>query len=162
MALKATSKILSSLYKNLSGYIHLSESHLFHPVQKVDNKTITYAIQAKDTKFPEFSWIEVIDYFNESIDIFTKYLKDWIFLSENSELIAQIKKRQANQTVKLTDRSAVVWASELPLCRTLGRHNDLAAQLTPPVAIKKHIATNNCILLTRWVIFKHKTNFFGR
>lgn len=88
---------LSTVYKNLSGYIHLSKSHLFHPVQKVDNKTITYAIQEEDTKFPEFSWIEVIDCLNESIDIFTKYLEGWIFTKANPQLIAQIKKEKIGE-----------------------------------------------------------------
>lgn len=87
---------LPTVYKNLSGYIHFSGSHLFHPVQKIDNKTKTmqFAIQEEDTKFPEFSWIEVVDCFNESIDIFVKYLEGWIFTKANPELVAQLKKKK--------------------------------------------------------------------
>jgi len=87
---------ISTVYKNLSGYIHLSDNHIFSSVQKVDDGTrsIEFAIQEKDTKFPEFSWVEVIDCFNETIDIFMKYLEGWIFTKDNPELIAKIKKEK--------------------------------------------------------------------
>ena len=90
---------LSTVYKNLSGYIHFSSSHLFHPVQRIDNesKSLQFAIQDEDTKFPEFSWIEVIDCFNESIDIFIKYLEGWIFTKANPELVAKLKKENAGE-----------------------------------------------------------------
>ena len=85
---------ISDVYKNLSGYIHFSDSHLFGTVQRVDNETrsIEFAIQDEDTKYPEFSWLEVVDCMNESIDIFMKYLEGWIFTKSNPELIAQPKK----------------------------------------------------------------------
>lgn len=87
---------VSTVYKNLSGYIHFSDSHLFSPVQHVDDETgsMKFAIQAEDTKFPEFSWVEVVDCLNESIDIFIKYLEGWIFTKDNPELIAQIKEER--------------------------------------------------------------------
>ncbi len=86
---------LPTVYKNLSGYVHFSEHHLFSPVQSVDNvsRTVQYVIHEKDTKYPEFSWIEVIDCFNDSIDIFIKYLKGWIFTKENPKSVAELKKK---------------------------------------------------------------------
>jgi hypothetical protein len=90
---------LSKVYKNLSGYIHFSESHLFHPVQEIDDesRSIKYAIQEEDTKFPEFSWVEVIDCFSESVDIFTKYLEGWVFTKANPALVAKLKKEKAGE-----------------------------------------------------------------
>jgi len=90
---------LPIVYKNLSGYIHFSASHLFHPVQKIDNETrsMQFAIQEEDTKFPEFSWVEVIGCLNETIDIFVKYLEGWIFTKANPELVAQLKKEQIGE-----------------------------------------------------------------
>jgi hypothetical protein len=90
---------LQTVYTNLSGYIHLSGSHLFHPVQSIDNETrsIQFAIQEEDTKFPEFSWVEVVDCFNESIDIFVKYLEGWIFTKANPELVAKLKKEKIGE-----------------------------------------------------------------
>jgi len=85
---------LPTVYKNLSGYVHFSDQHLFNPVQSIDNasRTVQYVIYEKDTKYPEFSWVEVIDCFNESTDIFIKYLKGWIFTKANPKLVAELKK----------------------------------------------------------------------
>ena len=86
---------LPKVYKNLSGYVHFSEQHLFSPVQSVNNgsRTVQYVIHEEDTKYPEFSWVEVIDCFNESIDIFVKYLKGWIFTKGNPKFVAELKKK---------------------------------------------------------------------
>lgn len=71
---------LPDVYKNLSGYVHFSDQHLFSPIQRVDSESriVEYRIGETDIKFPEFSWIEAIDCFNDAIDIFTKYLEKWI------------------------------------------------------------------------------------
>jgi hypothetical protein len=50
-------------------------------------------IQPVDTQYPIFSWVEVIDCFNESIDIFAKYLKGWIITKNNPELVENKGKR---------------------------------------------------------------------
>lgn len=85
---------LSRVYKNLSGYVHFSDQHLFSPVQKVDTerRSVEYVIQEKDTKYPEFSWVEVVECFNEATDIFIKYLEGWIFTKSNPEIVEKLKK----------------------------------------------------------------------
>jgi len=85
---------VSNVYKNLSGYIHLSDSHIISPIEQFDDEstTISLSIQDEDAKFPESSWIEVIDCMSESIDIFVKYLEGWIFTKDNPEAVAQFKK----------------------------------------------------------------------
>jgi len=90
---------LPTVYSNLSGYIHFSDSHIFSSIEEVDssNNSIKFAIEETDTKFSEFSWLELIDCFNVTIDIFIEYLEGWIFTKDNPELIQQLKnKRQAN------------------------------------------------------------------
>ena len=94
---------LPTVYSNLSGYIHFSDSHIFSSVEEVDssNHSIKFAIQEADTKFPESSWLEVIDCFNETIDIFIKYLEGWIFTKDNPEIVQQLKnKRKANNCIE--------------------------------------------------------------
>lgn len=90
---------LPTVYKNLSGYIHFSESHLFHPVQEINDETrsVQVAIQEEDTKFPEFSWVEVIECFNASVDIFIRYLEGWIFTKANPRLVEQLKKEKMGE-----------------------------------------------------------------
>jgi len=80
---------LKNVYKNLSGYIHFSNSHIFNAVSAsdTDENAINIAIQPIDTKYPEFSWVEIIDCFNESIDIFAKYLEGWIITKNNPKLV---------------------------------------------------------------------------
>lgn len=86
---------LPDVYNNLSGYVHFSNQHLFSPVERVDSesRTIEYIVSEKDTKFPEFSWLEVVDCFNESVDIFAKDLEGWIFTRANPEIVAKLKEK---------------------------------------------------------------------
>jgi hypothetical protein len=90
---------LPTVYKNLSGYVHFSDQHLFSPIQNINEKTgtIEYVIREKDTKYPKLSWVEVIDCFNEATDIFIKYLEGWIFTKSNPEIVEKLKK-ELNKT----------------------------------------------------------------
>jgi hypothetical protein len=92
---------LPTVYKNLSGYVHFSDQHLFSPVQDIDEETrsVQYVIHEKDKKYPEFSWVEVIGCFNESTDIFIKYLEGWIFTKSNPEIVEKIR-GELNKTGK--------------------------------------------------------------
>lgn len=86
---------LPDVYKNLSGYVHFSDKHLWTTVQNVDDNThsVQYVIHEKDTKYPAFSWVEVVDCFNECTDIFIKYLEGWIFTKANPKVVAEMKKK---------------------------------------------------------------------
>jgi hypothetical protein len=86
---------LPVVYKNLSGYVHLSEHHLFDSIEHIDDESgsVLWAITETDMRFPDKSWTEVIACFNESTDIFMKYLEGWIFTKANPEIVAKIKKK---------------------------------------------------------------------
>ena len=90
---------LTTVYKNLSGYIHLSDKHLFIPVQSVDhdNRSIQFSINDQDTKYPESSWEEVIGCFNESTDIFIKDLEGWIYTKSNPKKVNELKEQKENK-----------------------------------------------------------------
>lgn len=51
------------VYEYTSGYIHFSERHLFDPIWNLDDKEriATFVVNEYDDKFPESSWVEVID-----------------------------------------------------------------------------------------------------
>jgi len=51
------------VYKYTSGYIHFSERQLFDPISEINNKEriMSFVINDKDYKFPEFSWVEVVN-----------------------------------------------------------------------------------------------------
>ncbi|MDD2463244.1 MAG: hypothetical protein PHI97_04550 [Desulfobulbus sp.] len=78
---------MKDVYHNLSGYIHFSNSHIFNAVSPSENdNAIKINIQPIDTKYPVESWVEVVDCFNESIDIFAKYLEGWIITKKKSRI----------------------------------------------------------------------------
>jgi len=71
---------LKDVYKNLSGYIHFSGKHLYGSVENVNDekKALTFSISEKDEHYPNESWIEIVQCFNESLDILFQYINGWI------------------------------------------------------------------------------------
>ncbi len=72
---------LPKVYESLSGYVHFSGSHVFDSVAGLGNEamTISFEISATDHKFPESSWIEVLECAREANGMLTKYLDGYIF-----------------------------------------------------------------------------------
>lgn len=87
---------LPVVYKNLSGYIHLSGSHMYDSAEKYDDDSgmISWVLTDEDTKFPESSWCEAVACFNEVIGVFIKYLEGWTFTKGNPELVAKMKRER--------------------------------------------------------------------
>ncbi|MFO6419114.1 hypothetical protein ACLBKS_02800 [Hylemonella sp. W303a] len=66
---------LPDVYANLSGYIHFSGSHITSAVARFgDNRTMEIEISETDLRFPEFSWIEVLECFREATAMLAHYL----------------------------------------------------------------------------------------
>jgi hypothetical protein len=70
---------LPAVYENLSGYVHFSGSHIYDSIENVDldAKTISFEVADMDLKFPEFSWVEVLDCFREATSILARYLRGY-------------------------------------------------------------------------------------
>jgi hypothetical protein len=57
---------LEDVYKSLSGYIHFSDSHINSAVSSVeDNGKFSMRLSEFDFDYPETSWAEVLECFNE-------------------------------------------------------------------------------------------------
>lgn len=57
---------LEEVYKNLSGYIHFSDSHIGSAIPSVeDNGKFLMRLSEFDFEYPETSWTEVLKCFNE-------------------------------------------------------------------------------------------------
>ena len=67
---------LPVVYKNLSGFIHFSGSHIFASVKSIasDNRTMNFEIAETDDNYPEFSWTEVMRCFSNATEILRHYL----------------------------------------------------------------------------------------
>ena len=65
---------VKEVYKLTSGEIHFSEKQFFASVQSMDNenRTLVMEIGPLDTKYPEWSWSEVVTCFNHLCEILIK------------------------------------------------------------------------------------------
>ena len=77
---KSKAPWLPEVYKRTSGYVHLSDQHMFAAVHGVndESRTITWVIGAEDNNFPEFSWLEAIDCFDAAVGMFAGLLESWV------------------------------------------------------------------------------------
>lgn len=71
---------LPAVYKNLSGYVHFSGSHVSGSIASFNEDTheVSFHIGETDRHFPPFSWIEVIDCTRNATDILARYLHGYI------------------------------------------------------------------------------------
>jgi len=70
---------LPAVYKHLSGYVHFSGAHIADSIEDLcqEDHTVQFLISDQDLKFPEFSWIEVLECFREATSILGTYLQGW-------------------------------------------------------------------------------------
>ena len=70
---------LPAVYKNLSGYVHFSGAHIYDAVAETDtdDSTVSFEISETDLKFPEFSWIEILECFRETTAMLSKFLSGY-------------------------------------------------------------------------------------
>jgi len=71
---------LPIVYENLCGFIHFSGSHIFASVKEIesDSRTVNFKIGEKDLNYPEFSWVEVIEYYSMATEILRKPLAGYL------------------------------------------------------------------------------------
>ena len=87
---------LPDVYKSLSGYVHFSGSHIYDSVASVgdQDRTVSLEVSDVDLKFPEFSWIEVLDCFRETTSILARYLRGYAETKKLSPAELEEAKRQ--------------------------------------------------------------------
>ena len=66
---------LPEVYARLSGYVHFSGSHIFDSVSNLEEDgLLEFVVTAEDLKFPDASWIEVLECFRAATAILVRYL----------------------------------------------------------------------------------------
>ncbi|WP_207393689.1 hypothetical protein, partial [Duganella aceris] len=66
---------LPTVYKELSGYIHFSGSHVISSINSMDGDCrVSFLASEQDLDYPEESWLEAIGCFRESTEILVNYL----------------------------------------------------------------------------------------
>ncbi len=76
---KDTHPWLPAVYERLSGYVHFSGAHIADAISELgeEDRTIQFLVSDQDLKFPEFSWIEVLECFREATSILGTFLQGW-------------------------------------------------------------------------------------
>jgi hypothetical protein len=71
---------LPTVYENLSGFIHLSGSHVTASITSLNTETreVSFHIGKMDEHYPPSSWIEVLDCAHEATGILAHYLRGYI------------------------------------------------------------------------------------
>lgn len=84
---------LARVYRETSGYIHLSNKHLFSTFNEVDEEALTVEIKvsATDGNLPEAIYVEAVDAFLAASRLFMKYLHAWGLTKQNPEEIARMR-----------------------------------------------------------------------
>lgn len=82
------------VYETTSGYIHLSEMHVFGAITRIEEQAreVESALTANDCHMPEESFIEAVDCFSAATDIFLEYLEGWVFTKSNPELVKELRR----------------------------------------------------------------------
>lgn len=78
---------VSRVYDSTSGFIHLSERHIFSVIDSAEEEdTIRVAIGGDDKGVHLEVWMELSDAFLAATDLLFEYLKGWLYTKQNPHL----------------------------------------------------------------------------
>ena len=71
---------LPDVYKNLSGYVHFSGSHVAASITRLNEETqeVSFLLGKTDEHYPPFSWEEVLDCAHEATGIIARYVLGYV------------------------------------------------------------------------------------
>ena len=82
---------ITSLYEHTSGFVHLSEKHIFATLQSVreekEERTLEFLIGGADAFIPSERYVEAIDAFEAVTDLLLRYLEGWRVSKAHPELL---------------------------------------------------------------------------
>lgn len=98
--LSAEEPQVSKVYKQTSGYVHLSEKHIFNATRlsSDDKRTLELRIGCGDPFVPDNLYLEAIEAFKATTDLLFRYINGWIFTKDNPEVVKKHKKDSEKET----------------------------------------------------------------
>ncbi len=84
-----------NVYKQTSGFIHLSDKHIFSTIQiqsEQGDGMLSMHIGSNPNRFPEKIWVEMADGFMAATGALFQYLEGWRFTKANPELVQSARK----------------------------------------------------------------------
>lgn len=85
---------VARVYDSTSGFVHLSDKHIFSIFENNKEDSFGLRVSATDEHFLDGDWIEMTDAFLACTDVLFEYLKGWIFTKQNPELVAGMSAQQ--------------------------------------------------------------------
>jgi hypothetical protein len=85
---------VAKVYQKTSGYIHLSEQHIFQAIESVEEqeRVIKIKMSAEDKELPEQTYVEAVEAFCSATKVFHHYVEGWIVTKDNPEAVARLRK----------------------------------------------------------------------
>lgn len=81
-----------NVYEQASGFIHLSDKHIYSTIRKAhDDGRLDIYVGVDPGRFPEHLWIELADAFIAATEAQFCYLEGWGFTKSNPELVASVR-----------------------------------------------------------------------
>jgi hypothetical protein len=81
------------VYETTSGYIHLSEQHIFQAAKlvKSGDRVAEFKMSATDKTFPEETYVEAIEAFYAATELFLHYVEGWIHTKSNPDEVTKLR-----------------------------------------------------------------------
>jgi len=88
---------MQNVYKQASGFIHLSRKHVFTStsIKDKEESTVEFRIGKQDKYVPEESKIEAVECMIEITKCIIKLLEGWIWTKRNPDMLEELKKQQS-------------------------------------------------------------------
>jgi hypothetical protein len=85
---------LLKLYEETSGYIHLSDKHIFNAITDAPgDRTVSFKISPEDVDVEDEDYIEATEAFKAATNILLEYVSGWTYTKANPEKVAEMKKK---------------------------------------------------------------------
>lgn len=84
-----------SVYKATSGFIHLSDKHIYSAIQSVeDDGTFSMLIGTNPDRFPNALWVEMAEGFIAATDALFRYLEGWALTKANPHIVQAVREEK--------------------------------------------------------------------
>ena len=81
---------IPSVYEHTSGYVHLSEKHMFNAIQaKPEGRAVVVKISDRDSFETDDPYLEAIGAFVQCTKLVLKYAHGWVYTKEHPEVTKQ-------------------------------------------------------------------------
>jgi hypothetical protein len=89
---------LSRVYTETSGYVHLSDKHVHSTFTEVrEDHTVRIKVGAVDKEWPEETYLEAVDAFIATVQLYGDLLRDWGINKSNPDLVRHLRKQRAKE-----------------------------------------------------------------